>query len=302
MKVEATEFYIPTQEPGVKLHARLMLPKHDHLEAMEAEKHSNRGIFIVCHGLLDTKDTSLFRSVQEYLISKQFGSVAFDFRGNGRSTGITGYGNYHKEAEDVAQVVEYMRKTHQVIGILGHSKGASSVLLYAAKHSTDCPPLVISVSARFWLGRDASNRWKPHHLSALETEGKFFWRTFGGPRVKKEGENKDSQEETTPVREYWITREDFEERMATDMDAVRELPLHRTWVLNIAGDADRVVPVEDLWAYDRTMRQSPVHSDARVDTHVVPGGTHFWASPEERAHLLRIIDSWLDTVLPLSKL
>ncbi|KAJ2551939.1 hypothetical protein EV175_003497 [Coemansia sp. RSA 1933] len=279
--VTTTEFYIPTQEPEVRLHARLVEPKQN----------SQRDIFIVCHGLLDTKDSALFRSVQERLAERQLGSVAFDFHGNGRSTGRTGYGNYREEADDVAQVVRFMRRTHRVVGIVGHSKGASSVLLYAAAH-TDCPPLVIALSARFWMARDTSNRWKPHHLRALAAEGRFLWRTFGGA---------DNGE-----REYWITQQDFDDRNRTDMDAaVRELPMHRLWVLNVAGDADRVVPVEDVHAYDRTMRRAHAAAAAtsvRVTTRVVPGATHFWASDEERAQLLGIIDKWLDTVVPLAKL
>ncbi|KAJ2399068.1 hypothetical protein GGI23_002871 [Coemansia sp. RSA 2559] len=294
MRSVTTEFYIPTKEPGIELHARLVQPKVDEpgegsSDNKDAAQHSKRGIFVVCHGLLDTKDTVLFRSVQEHLLARQIGSVAFDFRGNGRSTGATGYGNYQKEADDVACVVEHMRKTHQVLGIFGHSKGASSVLLYAANHAGS-PPLVIAVSARFWMARDTSNRWKPHHLAALEADGRFLWRTFSGPSEKM-------------VREYWITQDDFDERNRTDMDdAVRRLPLHRAWVLNVAGSADRVVPVEDVYAYDRTMRVGQAQSDSRVETHVVQGGTHFWASPGERTQLLGIIDKWLDRVLPLAKL
>ncbi|KAJ1782917.1 hypothetical protein LPJ59_006700, partial [Coemansia sp. RSA 2399] len=77
MRSVTTEFYIPTNERGLELHARLVQPKLGSSGEGSSDKdaqHGKRGIFVVCHGLLDTKDTVLFRSVQEHLLERQIGS------------------------------------------------------------------------------------------------------------------------------------------------------------------------------------------------------------------------------------
>ncbi|KAJ1728559.1 hypothetical protein LPJ72_005411 [Coemansia sp. Benny D160-2] len=309
MNASATEFFIPTEDPEIQLHARLVVPRHDSTEGSSGNKH--RGVFVICHGLLDTKDTELFQSLQQHLAEKAaVGSVAFDFRGNGRSTGVTGYGDYAREAEDIAKVVDHVRRRlgQRVVGVLGHSKGASSMLLYAVKYGAECPPLVVSVSARFWIAHGTQARWKEHQLRMLEKEGRFLWRSFGGPpAVGEESGNARRWASAEllpppPVREYWITRQDLEDRRNIDMSVVHRLPLHRVFVLNVAGDADRVVPTDDVWAYDSAMSTAPAYSTTRVSTQVVPGGTHFWTTSEERARLFGVIGRWLDAVLPLAKL
>ncbi|KAJ2662231.1 hypothetical protein IWW48_001971 [Coemansia sp. RSA 1200] len=321
MNASATEFFIPTEDPEIRLHARLVVPKHDSTDGSrgnkqrdgEAQKQWQQkqhwGVFVICHGLLDTKDTELFQSLQQHFAEKAaVGSVAFDFRGNGRSTGVTGYGDYAREAEDIAKVVDHVRRKlgERVIGVLGHSKGASSMLLYAVKYGAECPPLVVSISARFWIARETHARWKEHQLRMLEKEGRFLWRSFGGaPAIDEEsgnGRRWASTEPPPPVREYWITRQDLEDRSSVDMRVVQALPLHRVFVLNVAGDADRVVPTDDVWAYVSAMSEAPAYSSMRVSTQVVPGGTHFWTTSEERARLFGVIDKWLDAVLPLAKL
>ncbi|KAJ1991755.1 hypothetical protein EDC05_003252 [Coemansia umbellata] len=213
-----TEYYIPTAD--AQLHARLVLPA------------APIGVFIVSHGLLDSKDSKLFAALQAMLAGESIGSLAFDFRGNGRSTGSTGYGNYLDEAEDLRRVVEHAAERHKVIGLIGHSKGASSMLLFAAKYPYRCPPLVVSISARFFVGREPPRRWKPEQLEQLARDGRFMWRVHGS-------------------REYWITEEQLRLRRSTDMAAVRGLPLHRCFVLNVMGAQDRVVPEDDVLEYDR---------------------------------------------------
>ncbi|KAJ1774819.1 hypothetical protein LPJ77_004988 [Coemansia sp. RSA 2523] len=90
---------------------------------------------------------------------------------------------------------------------------------------------------------------------------------------------------------------DMAERAGTDMGVVQMLPLHRTFVLNIMGSKDQIVPDDDVWEYDRLMRMAAPHAD-RVVTRIVPGAKHFWNNQRELEALDRSLVRWLTTVLP----
>ncbi|KAJ2780520.1 hypothetical protein GGI15_003511 [Coemansia interrupta] len=228
-------------------------------------------VIVICHGLLDTKSSPLFTHLQTSL---PYTTLAFDFPGNGLSTGQTRYGDYYQEATHIHDVLSHLRATnHTIMGIIGHSKGASSMLLFAYKYPALCPALLVSISARFFLARETPKRWKPEQLEKLRTEGKFLWRTYG-------------------EREYWITWEDLEMRRATDMRVVQALPLDRVRVLNIMGGSDRVVPEEDVWEYDRLMRLGAPRA-SQVATRVVPDATHFWTTQAELESIEHVIKQWL---------
>ncbi|KAJ2747138.1 hypothetical protein GGI20_000752 [Coemansia sp. BCRC 34301] len=290
-----SEFLIPTG--NTQLHARLIIPSSV-LERPDSQ--SNLGVFVVCHGLLDTKYAPLSCELQRML---PFPSVAFDFRGNGLSTGQTSYGNYDEEAEDIKNVVEYIdsgalgsQGLRKVIGIAGHSKGASSVLLFACKYPCLCPPLLVAISARYLMSRELPHRWKPHHLQDLETHGRFFWRKYGGQTLASTG-----AAGAVPVREYWIAAEHLQLRNSTDMSIVQALPFERCFVLNLMGGSDAVVPEADVWEYDRIMRLGTRDAN-RVTTKVVPEASHFWNSSCELDALHDVILTWLNLILPLAKL
>ncbi|KAJ2508657.1 hypothetical protein IWW47_000496 [Coemansia sp. RSA 2052] len=291
------EFVIPSS--NAQLHARLVVPSSV-LETSDSE--CSLGVFVICHGLLDTKYAPLFCALQRML---PFASVAFDFCGNGLSTGQTSYGNYYEEAEDIKSVVEYIdsgaldsqqQGRLRVIGIIGHSKGASSVLLFACKYPWLCPPLLVAISARYLMSRELPNRWKPHHLYDLEANGRFLWRKYGGHTLVTA-----STAPIVPVREYWISAEHLQLRDSTDMSIVQTLPFERCFVLNVMGGSDAVVPETDVWDYDRIMRLGTCEA-SRVTTRVVPEASHFWNSERELGALQDVVLTWLDSILPLAKL
>ena len=58
------------------------------------------------------------------------------------------YGNYSHEAEDIRAATMKMRSLgFRVIGLLGHSKAGTVVLLYSSKYADI--PRVVNVSGRF---------------------------------------------------------------------------------------------------------------------------------------------------------
>ncbi|KAI8319118.1 alpha/beta-hydrolase [Martensiomyces pterosporus] len=309
------ELYIPSDSTasGDKgLHARLHIPA-----GARKTPTGELGVFVICHGLLDTKYAPLFQGLQKML---PFASIAFDFRGNGHSSGETNYGNYSEEADDIKQVVDYVNSQKmeakvqgspgklRVVGIVGHSKGGSSMFLFAHKYQHICPPLLINISARFWLDQEIPNRWKPHHLESLKDHGKFLWRSYGGaPLSGNGGATSDdgylqlASVDSVPRREYWVTAEHLHARNTTEMSTVQALPFTRCHVLNIMGSKDRVVPERDVWEYDRLMRLGAPDAH-RVTTQVVPGASHFWSKPEELRAVDETINSWLKLTLPIARL
>ncbi|ORX66432.1 alpha/beta-hydrolase [Linderina pennispora] len=296
---EFSEFFVPSSD-NIKLHARLRTPSNP-----RRMPSGEVGVFLICHGLLDTKHATLFQGLQRML---PYVSIAFDFRGSGHSTGTTNYGNYLEEAEDIRHMVDHIngQDEQRVIGIIGHSKGGSSMFLFAQKYPAMCPQLLINLSARYWLDQEIAGRWKPHHLEALEKEGVFMWRKFGGTPAAKapmvdDGYAGLASVDDVPMREYWVTADHLRMRNATDMSVVQRLPFQHCYVLNIMGSKDKVVPERDVWEYDRVMRLGAPDSH-RVVTQVVEGASHFWSKQFELAAIEDIISSWLSKVLPLAKL
>ncbi|KAJ1647970.1 hypothetical protein LPJ64_000718 [Coemansia asiatica] len=272
MASSVKEFYIPLDT--AQLRCRLRIPNGP----LKTSENKPTEVILIVHGLLDTIDSPLFVHLQQTL---KYPTLAFDFQGNGKSSGTTSYGNYYEEADSIYQVIQYIKTTLHLVplGIIGHSKGALSMFLFAYKYPTECPRLLINISARFWLAKEPNKRWSLDQMQMLKTEGRFMWKKYGNP------------EGGVPLREYWIDRVHLEERRITDMAVVQGLPLDRCFVLNVFGKMDRVVPEEDVWEYDRLLRMAAPDS-SRVTTKVVPFATHFWSSPQELSEITQIIGIW----------
>ncbi|KAJ1838810.1 hypothetical protein H4S02_001267 [Coemansia sp. RSA 2611] len=294
------EFFVPSRD--ARLFARAVVP-HNARTTQSGEV----AVFVLSHGLLDNIESPVFAHLQQALSRLALASVAFDFHGNGNSTGTTSYGNYYDEADDIAHVVRHLRqrgipgaaKPLRVIGLLGHSKGASSMLLFAFKYTHMCPPLIINLSGRFWLAREITMRWTDENQRQLRETGRFLWRRYGRKPTKSNGGGIEGGEGDAKqlVREYWISLDDMKVRATTDMSVVQALPLHRCFALNISGSRDQIVPDDDVWEYDRLMRLAAPSSD-RVVTRIVPGAAHFWNKPRELDALERTLRRWLVDVLP----
>eukprot|EP00884_Botryococcus_braunii_P010915 jgi/Botrbrau1/19825/Bobra.0124s0066.1 len=91
-------------------------------------------VVILCHGLADHRDSFVYPELANVLAASGISTLRFDFCGNGMSDGIFKYANFREEVEDVRAAVEFLkRKGLEVVALVGHSKGAATVLLYHAK-------------------------------------------------------------------------------------------------------------------------------------------------------------------------
>ncbi|KAG8367230.1 hypothetical protein BUALT_Bualt16G0051000 [Buddleja alternifolia] len=128
------------------------------------------GIVIMCHGFLCTKDQPIIVNLAVALENAGISVFRFDFTGNGESDGSFQFSNYYKEVEDIRAVTEYFGVLNRkIIAILGHSKGASIVLLYASKyHDVDA---VINVSGPYHLDRGIEVRLGANFMDRIEING-----------------------------------------------------------------------------------------------------------------------------------
>lgn len=255
---------------------------------VETPRRPSKGIVVVCHGLLGHRDSRVCRELANCLLEQgPFAVARLDFRGNGWSGGRTAYGNYEEEKQDLHDVIEYLRKDEQcshlgpIRAVVGHSKAASVVLMYAQTYARalvessrrslepDCKSmklLVVGLSGRFHMAEAPTQRFTEEQLRNLETEGQFIWK-----RYKTEGGTKDV--------DYVVTRNDLQRRAALDMRAVSQevAVLQREGfirILSVHGSNDRVIPMADAYQYAE-MWQDP------SCLMMVEGMDHFYENPEE---------------------
>ncbi|GIL92529.1 hypothetical protein Vretifemale_20048 [Volvox reticuliferus] len=146
----------------------------------------SQDIVILCHGYATSKDGFLFPQLADELASRGRSSLRFDFAGNGESEGAFSFGNYFREVGDLRAAVMFVRDTlnGNVPAIVGHSKGANVVLLYASRF--DDVPYVVNIAGRSIMSRGIKERFGEDILLRLDQEGAVAQevRASGGRRIK----------------------------------------------------------------------------------------------------------------------
>ncbi|KAI8867003.1 alpha/beta-hydrolase [Ramicandelaber brevisporus] len=286
----------------------------------EASPNASSGpadVIVLAHGFTDTLNTPTL-GFHKHIPG--YAAVVFDFRGNGESgalpddgyrypsdptqslprAGRTRIGNYEEEAEDVDTVVEYVRTVmkRNVKCVLGYSKGASSVALYAAKKGSDAPPYVIALAGRFILTR----------LSSGDTKrAKQHGTVSGGPPVsyrtpltdRYQPRSMDIRQNVDAVftqfkddRELFVlTHEDLLERFAVDMDDIcAKINTKMVRLLVIHGDADQIIPVEDAQSYrDAIAKNAQASGGHMPQLHIMPGADHSFVKEGNQSHLAQVV-------------
>jgi pimeloyl-ACP methyl ester carboxylesterase len=173
---------------------------------------------VVAHGFTGSIDKPGLQAVCDAL-AKHAGVLAFDFRGHGRSSGLSTLGN--REIADLEAAVVAMRGLgYERIVACGWSMGGSVVLRHAAL--VGGVDAVVSVSAvSRWFYRDTAPMRRLHW--AVETRvGRWLTHRLLGTRVSAEGWPGEPPE--SPVE---------------CVGRISPIPL-----LLVHGDADHYFPVE----------------------------------------------------------
>jgi len=111
-------------------------------------------VIILCHGIKHYKDAPVFTKISREF-EKDYDIINMDLRGHGRSGGRCTLTSL--EVKDLKAVVNYARKKHTKLGIIGFSLGAATAILEAANYKNINSLIVVSpftkiskVNLRFW--------------------------------------------------------------------------------------------------------------------------------------------------------
>jgi pimeloyl-ACP methyl ester carboxylesterase len=169
-------------QDGVPIDA-VHLPQEGQPELAELASGRRDLALVIAHGFtMSWQRPMIWNIVRRF--SRHAGVVTFDFRGHGRSGGLSTLGD--KEIDDVDVAVRYARELgYQRVATIGFSMGGSVVLRHAAlRGGVDA---VISVSGPgrwFYRGTVAMRRV---HLAAERRLGRAFTKHVLNTRISPEG-------------------------------------------------------------------------------------------------------------------
>ncbi|KAL0888086.1 hypothetical protein Bca101_012069 [Brassica carinata] len=221
-------------------HRRVVI-ENSHGEKLVGVLHDTGSIktVVICHGIHSSKDRIPMLTIANVFERANISSFRFDFAGNGgevyllmlmgffrESQGSFRYGNYRREAEDLRSVLQHLRGENRVISaIIGHSKGGSVVLLYAAKYKD--VQTVVNISGRFFLERGMERRLGKDYFTRIKENGFIDVRNRKGKF------------------EYRVTEESLMDRLGTNTHEAC-LSIHENCrVLTVHGTNDRIVHVTE---------------------------------------------------------
>ncbi|KAI8467572.1 MAG: Alpha/Beta hydrolase protein [Monoraphidium minutum] len=200
--------------------------------AVAAPQSANPGpaFVILCHGYMSDSGSELLVRLAGALAREGLASLRFDFSGNGGSEGRFRYGGYRAEAEEIRAAREHLAAAHggRVVGLLGHSKGATSAVMHAARHPGI--PRLVNLAGRLDVRGGVERRLGGAVLRRLEEDGQVEMR--GRSRARGEFE-------------WVLTRADLEDRLSTDVGAAAASVPAETRVLTVHGTDDADVPVSE---------------------------------------------------------
>ncbi len=138
---------------------------------------------VVAHGLAGSRRTRGMRQAIR-LLSQTAGVVAFDFRGHGRSGGLSTVGD--REVHDLAAAVAWARELgYTRVATVGFSMGAAVALRHAAT-ARDVDAVVAVSGPAIWYYRGTpAMRWI--HRMIETRSGRFLLRVASGTRITPHG-------------------------------------------------------------------------------------------------------------------
>ena len=175
-------------------------------------------------------------------------TLRFDFTGNGHSTGVFRHASYDGECRDLQAVISFveLNTACRVVCVIGHSKGAATVLRTAAEQDkcdgSSMPnkvPCFVNISGRFSI---------PHEYNVdklLGAEKARMLRKTGNLILSKRGD-----------MECIITMADVNERNKLDSSFVQNI--QSAHVLTVHGSMDEHVEVSNALEFAKNIRNHEV--------------------------------------------
>lgn len=159
------------------------------------------------------------------------------------------------EADEIRCAREHVERAHgcRVVGLLGHSKGATDAIVFAGKYRGI--PRVVNLAGRFDVSGGVERRLGTAVLRQLEEEGQVAMR--GRSRARGEFT-------------WLLTKGDLTDRLTTDVAAACAAIPADTRVLTVHGTDDADVPLPEAHKFAAAIRSHELL--------VVEGGDHTFSA------------------------
>jgi dienelactone hydrolase len=137
---------------------------------------SSLGTVIVCHGFKGFAHWAFFPYIAQTLAENGLTAITFDFSGSGigpdresfTEAGAFAGNTLSREQEDLENLVDYARRRKLIngkFGLLGHSRGGASAILFTAAADSDVGALVT------WAAISYPNRWSKEDVITWRRQG-----------------------------------------------------------------------------------------------------------------------------------
>ncbi|KAM0755544.1 alpha/beta-hydrolase [Meredithblackwellia eburnea MCA 4105] len=237
---------------------------------------SLKPIVLIIHGILAHKNQIYHKRLADALVNERhLPSFRYDLRAQGGETeGKWEQANFYDDVADLEEVVEYLKgRGYFVHSVIGHSRGAIISFLYLCQRPHSIKYFV-NVSGRHNHARFRENKV---YQEAFKKYGYYDW------KVKVAGKEITRRIIPEGVEAFASWNNDFiENDFPQSMD-----------VLNIHGEADKTVPVEDAHTFHRILSKRSPGTSTLV---TVPDAGHNWVRPFDQP--VNGIMEWLGKVDP----
>ncbi|XP_045811900.1 uncharacterized protein LOC123906093 [Trifolium pratense] len=237
------------QNPSSQQQRVIITNKHGNKLVGILHEAGTKQIVILCHGLRASKEDIIMTQLAAALENAGISSFRFDFTGNGESEGSFEFGNYWREVDDIHSVAQHFHEgNRRVISIVGHSKGANVVLLYASKYNDI--KTVANLSGRYDMKAGLEDRLGKDFIERIRKEGFIELKTKSGSV------------------DYRVTEESLKDRLNINMHEECQQIDKECRFLTVHGDADIIIPVGDAFEFAKIL---PNHK-----LHIVKGADHVY--------------------------
>lgn len=189
-------------------------------------------VVLMCHGYLSNRNSCRFGEIAAALASAGMSSFRFDHAnslfGLSKRIGPFRMGNHAEEVSDIHRAVQLLQSQGKTVTcLLGHSKGGTNVLKYAAEWGD--VPRVLNLAGRFRVQDGLEQRFGKDILDRLRNSPE------GIPRKEPFG------------LEWIMTLDDFEERatLPTGAFATKIKEAGKVRMLCLHGREDTTIPYQE---------------------------------------------------------
>lgn len=270
---------------------------------MGLEDDSRADCVVLCHGQWSSMYDPLMLAISEGILrfhgDGAAGAPADASGRRGRKTEVIRmsfttsktepFSGYFKEREELRCVVQHLQDTkRRVRCVVGHSKGATVVSLFASKYeknegkSLGNEACLICISGRFDMRKGVARSIGEDIVDYIESTGKPQLVVISKPR---------------PRDPFWLTKERLEERASINMEQVmmgiNNDEADNNWRLCVIhGERDERIPVDDSKGYVRAFDAGNASQSVASELHIIEEANHCFTNPVHRKQLVTFVSEF----------